>query len=105
MTGRDGGELTTIEVETTTLGELVAAHGLPYYLKSDVEGADEFVIEQLETLSEMPPYVSVEASGDPLVDAGALRLRPFPDRQSGLPQVAAEPQTAAGRQICRAASR
>ena len=55
-----------IEVETTTLGELVAAHGVPYYLKSDIEGADEFVIEQLETLPETPRYVSVEASGDPL---------------------------------------
>ena len=92
MTARGGGHLTTIEVETTTLGELVAAYGVPYYLKSDIEGADEFAIEQLESLPDMPRYVSVEASGDPLatlvrcgygrfqiVNQGYLRLFPSPN--------------------------
>jgi FkbM family methyltransferase len=69
MTARNGATLSTIEVETTTLSALVAAHGVPYYLKSDIEGADEYVVEQLETLPELPRYVSVEASGEPL---GAL---------------------------------
>lgn len=92
MTARSGGKLSTIEVETTTLGELAATHGVPYYLKSDIEGADEFVIEQLETLPELPRYVSVEASGDPLetltrcgydrfqiINQGYLRLLPSPN--------------------------
>ena len=66
MTGRGGGQVSTIQVETTTLNDLVAEHGVPYYLKSDIEGADAFAVEQLASLPEMPRYVSVEASGDPL---------------------------------------
>ena len=92
MTGRNGDELTAIEVETTTLGELVDTYGVPYYLKSDIEGADEFAIAQLETLPSLPRYVSVEASGNPvetlvrcgyesfqIINQGYLRLFPSPD--------------------------
>lgn len=92
MAGRSSNELSTIEVETTTLGMLFATYGVPYYLKCDIEGADEVAIEQLETEILRPRYVSVEASGDPLetlsrcgydrfqiVNQGYLRLFPSPD--------------------------
>src|SRR4029079_18165880 len=92
MGGRGGGVLTAIEVATTTLGVLVAEHGIPYYLKVDIEGADEFAVEQLESLPALPRFVSVEASGDPLatfarcgyasfqiINQGYLRFFPSPD--------------------------
>jgi FkbM family methyltransferase len=92
MAGRGGGSLTTIEAETTTLDVLVAEHGVPHYLKVDIEGADEFAVEQLASLPALPSYVSVEASSDPvatfvrcgyrqfqIVNQGYLRLFPSPD--------------------------
>jgi FkbM family methyltransferase len=61
---RDGQKSETIEVETTTLQALVSEHGLPYYLKCDIEGADAFVVDQIGQLPQKPRYVSVEASGE-----------------------------------------
>jgi hypothetical protein len=77
MALRGGADLGTIEVETTTLTELIAEHGVPYYLKCDVEGADEFAVEQLPALQAMPSYLSVEASGDPLSTLSACGYRSF----------------------------
>src|SRR5205809_494944 len=39
IAARGGGALTPIEVETTTLDVLAAEHGVPHYLKVDLEGA------------------------------------------------------------------
>jgi FkbM family methyltransferase len=91
MAGRGGGALTEIQVETTTLISLAEEHGVPHYLKVDIEGADEHAVEQLASLPTLPNYVSVEASGDPLstfvrcgyrsfqiVNQGYLRLFPSP---------------------------
>ena len=92
MAERDCVASTKIEVETTTLGRLVADHGVPYYLKSDIEGADEFVVAQLESLAVKPRFLSVEASGDSiealarcgygrfqLINQGYLKLFRCPD--------------------------
>ncbi len=57
---RDGVISKKVEVETTTLSELIGEHGVPYYLKCDMEGADKFVVEQLTGLTEMPKYLPVE---------------------------------------------
>jgi hypothetical protein len=43
-----------------TLSELFAEHGVPYYLKIDVEGVDLQVLEQLLSLDTRPARVSVE---------------------------------------------
>lgn len=57
-----GGPSHAVDVTTTTLAELFARHGVPYYLKCDLEGADETVVAQLQAEKEMPAFVSVEAS-------------------------------------------
>ena len=57
---RENGETETIEVECVPLVHLFALHGVPRYLKIDVEGADEMVIDQLVGLTYLPAYLSVE---------------------------------------------
>ena len=58
--GRDNSQTRPITVRSMTLGELVAEHGVPYYLKIDVEGVDLQVLEQLNSLDTRPARVSVE---------------------------------------------
>eukprot|EP00928_Gymnodinium_smaydae_P020597 TRINITY_DN17961_c0_g1_i2.p1 TRINITY_DN17961_c0_g1~~TRINITY_DN17961_c0_g1_i2.p1 ORF type:complete len:411 (-),score=65.02 TRINITY_DN17961_c0_g1_i2:453-1631(-) len=48
-----------VEVRTTTLKDLFDAHGVPFYLKIDVEGADGVCLRQLQGLRS-PPYLSFE---------------------------------------------
>ena len=45
--GRDATKYKEIVVQCVTLGSLFAEFGLPYYLKIDVEGVDQSVLEQL----------------------------------------------------------
>jgi len=47
------------EVETITLEELICSHGLPFYVKIDVEGHEAAVLRGLRT---PVPYVSFEAN-------------------------------------------
>lgn len=49
-----------ITVNTITLNSLFAEHGIPYYLKCDIEGGDESVATQLIDVIEKPQYVSFE---------------------------------------------
>jgi FkbM family methyltransferase len=49
-----------ITVRCVTLPELFELHGVPHYLKIDVEGVDHVVLDQLRTVDEPPLYVSVE---------------------------------------------
>jgi FkbM family methyltransferase len=58
--GRDNSRMQPITVRSMTLDELFAEHGVPYYLKIDVEGVDLQVLEQLNSLSRLPARVSVE---------------------------------------------
>lgn len=60
MTESDGSEAITAKVKGITLHDLVGAHGVPDYLKVDVEGMDAVVAEQLSRLEKKPPYVSFE---------------------------------------------
>ena len=53
-----------IRTKTVHLKELFDEYGLPYYLKCDLEGADEVFVDQLLDTRQMPLYVSVEASGN-----------------------------------------
>lgn len=59
--GKQNHAVEEIEVETTTLGALFDAHGLPYYVKCDIEGADEVFTRQLLEEPRRPAFVSVEA--------------------------------------------
>ncbi|PWW00311.1 FkbM family methyltransferase [Hoeflea marina] len=58
--GRDDSRCREITVPCVTLPELFAAHGVPHYLKIDVEGVDHLVLGQLAGLGDLPLYVSVE---------------------------------------------
>src|SRR5690606_41652011 len=51
-----------IRVPSITLSSLFEDFGLPFYLKIDVEGADQAVLEQLHSGGAFPDYVSVERS-------------------------------------------
>ncbi|WP_152555706.1 FkbM family methyltransferase [Methylomarinum vadi] len=57
---RNGGGTEAVQVECVPLAHLFALHGVPYFLKIDVEGVDESVIDQLEPLPYIPAYISME---------------------------------------------
>lgn len=58
---KGGHAVEEIAVPTTTLGDLLDRHGLPYYLKCDIEGMDEAFAEQLLADQRRPAFVSIEA--------------------------------------------
>lgn len=51
-----------VTVSTTTLPALVETHGLPRFIKCDIEGYDVVCAAQLERLREKPLFASFEAS-------------------------------------------
>jgi FkbM family methyltransferase len=55
-----------ITVEGRRFGEILRQHGVPYYLKVDIEGADLLCLKALAEFSERPRYVSIEAEVDVL---------------------------------------
>lgn len=58
--GSRGGDFEKISIETTTLKELLAEFGMPYYLKIDIEGYDDIAVAELQTVKDRPKYVSLE---------------------------------------------
>jgi FkbM family methyltransferase len=60
MGGRNGAACHALEVECVTLSQLIAKHGVPYYLKIDIERADRHCLESLQS-DDLPAYVSIEA--------------------------------------------
>ena len=58
--GRDETRYSEVSVPCVTLSDLIEEFGTPYYLKIDVEGVDQSVLEQLERCRLLPLYVSVE---------------------------------------------
>jgi FkbM family methyltransferase len=56
-------ETVEIKVPTTTLAALFDRHGVPYYIKCDLEGADRLFWAQLASQSRRPTFVSVEVHG------------------------------------------
>lgn len=58
---KGGHESSEIIVRTITLGDLLDAYGTPYYIKCDIEGADELFARQLLADARRPAFVSVEA--------------------------------------------
>jgi FkbM family methyltransferase len=58
--GRDASRCKEINVRCVTLAELFGKFGVPRYLKIDVEGVDQAVLEQLREMDLLPLYVSVE---------------------------------------------
>jgi FkbM family methyltransferase len=61
--GKRAGKFTTIKVKTQRLEPLVAAYGVPHYLKVDIEGGDLTVLHHLANVPEKPHFISVEENG------------------------------------------
>lgn len=59
---RLGSSNTLIHVKSTRFQNILRKHGIPYYLKIDIEGADMLCLKALLEFKETPKYVSIEAS-------------------------------------------
>ena len=60
VAGCHGDPCREIEVECLPLPELFARHGVPYFLKVDIEGADKLCAQSLRGSAPLPPFVSFE---------------------------------------------
>jgi FkbM family methyltransferase len=61
--GRPGADdIVEVEVPGLSIGTLVERHGMPYYLKVDIEGSDLCCIEGLGAFAARPRFLSFEAS-------------------------------------------
>jgi len=58
---RYGTKSVPFQVGTVRLDSLIRKYGMPYYLKTDLEGADFLAIRQLKTLGAIPRYLSMES--------------------------------------------
>jgi FkbM family methyltransferase len=61
--GTRGGDYGTIKVNCLTLSYFVEKYGMPFFMKIDVEGVDEFVVRDLSKMNSRPAYISVEDAG------------------------------------------
>lgn len=61
---RNGIASQRIEVETVTIADLFAEYGVPYYMKCDIEGADDLVMDHLARVPERPRFASFELNPD-----------------------------------------
>jgi len=52
--------LKKIYVESIPLEEIIVQHGMPYYLKVDIEGADILCLKSLLHFAQKPPFISCE---------------------------------------------
>ncbi len=63
--GTRGGEFSTELVDVVTLDTILQTHGVPYYLKIDIEGMDNAAVQAAGRLADRPPYISVETGPGP----------------------------------------
>lgn len=64
-----------ISVPTIKLPELISKYGCPYYLKIDLEGADEEVLLDLINCNSLPKYVSWETGKESFVSVIAQHYK------------------------------
>jgi FkbM family methyltransferase len=62
MASRRGCRVTEISVPTRTFDSILVEYGVPYFLKIDIEGADNICLKALG--GDLPQYVSFEAGRD-----------------------------------------
>jgi FkbM family methyltransferase len=55
------GESEAIEVPATDFAETLREHGIPWYMKIDIEGTDRVCLESLRQFDERPRYLSIES--------------------------------------------
>lgn len=51
-----------ISVPALTLQEVIVTHGMPYYMKIDIEGSDTMCLDALRDFDERPPFLSIESA-------------------------------------------
>lgn len=73
---REGTPCHAVEIECVPFRSLLERHGVPFYLKIDIEGADGLCLSSLSP-DDLPAYVSIEAHTADYVD----RLRDLGYRQ------------------------
>jgi FkbM family methyltransferase len=56
-----GAPSTKIEVQAINIYSLFQQYGTPHYIKIDIEGQDLTVLSALKSLSELPPFLSIES--------------------------------------------
>ena len=60
IASRDGTAHTPVSVPTLSFSQVLAEHGIPHYLKIDIEGNDRLCVDALVG-GQLPKYISVEA--------------------------------------------
>ena len=65
---RCGAGSKAITVDAVTIASVIEAHGVPYYMKVDIEGNDILCLTGLRHLAEKPRYISVESSASSAKD-------------------------------------
>src|SRR5258705_9876851 len=96
-----------IEVGRIDLTGMFRAHGIPFYLKIDIEGADHLVLDELQRFDDRPHYVSMEAEKNDfarltaeLKTLKALGYIAFmPVQQESIPRTAIETTTLIGERL------
>jgi FkbM family methyltransferase len=58
---RFGTSISIIEVDTINFVDVISDHGVPYFMKIDIEGCDTVCISALSAFKERPTYVSIES--------------------------------------------
>jgi FkbM family methyltransferase len=58
---KSGTRSVKIEVGRVDLADIFRTHGIPFYLKIDIEGADHVVLDELRRFEDRPQYISLEA--------------------------------------------
>lgn len=92
---RQGTRYATLAIPCITVLDLLRRHGMPHYLKIDIEGADRLVLAQLRQLPFLPRYISVEEYGlQALHDLAALGYSRFKLLPQGNKSWAVAPQPA-----------
>jgi FkbM family methyltransferase len=58
---RLGTSSTVIQVDSVNFEDAIRKHGIPYFIKIDVEGCDQVCLESLKCFDDRPTYVSIES--------------------------------------------
>jgi FkbM family methyltransferase len=61
---RSHSDAKVISVPRISFADALRTHGVPYYMKTDIEGVDTACLEGLGKVSERPAYVSLESDVD-----------------------------------------
>jgi FkbM family methyltransferase len=81
------GDLKEIEVETITIPEIIRAHGVPDYLKVDIEGADILCLLGLFDVDGAPRFISIKRPSSVGKPGSALTAPLRPSRSRCIGQV------------------